>query len=140
MNRIALLMSAALLSTGCASTTMIRSNPSGAKVTNRYGGVVCTTPCEYSDSEFGQHSESFTLQKEGYDQQSLRITRDNVNWGRAIGIGFGGLFFFPAWIAEGWAFDYDDEYSVELHPAEKQEPQPEPQPTPKAKVVSARSH
>lgn len=114
MNRIAPLMVLFALSTGCASSTMIRSSPSGASVRNQYGRVICITPCEYEDTEAFQHEERFSIEKDGYDTKDIVIRRDKVNGWRTAGFVAGGFLLWPLWIGTPWIFDYDESYKVVL--------------------------
>ncbi|HZH79490.1 MAG TPA: PEGA domain-containing protein [Archangium sp.] len=106
-----------LLSTGCASTTVIRSDPSGATVKSRSGEVLGRTPYEHSDSATVNHTESFVLELEGYKPQYVTIKRDQWNGARTAGGVIGGLLFFPAFGTLLWATDYKEAYHVELQEA-----------------------
>lgn len=117
MNRIAPVLALLILSSACASQTVIRSNPSGASVKNQYGQVLGKTPYVHEDTEVWNHREHFTLELEGYKPTQLSIKRDDANAGRMIGFGLGGFFFPPIWAGLLWAADYNPAYRIELEPA-----------------------
>ena len=104
---LALLM--ALTLAGCASTTTIRSKPSGATVyvDNRLVGV---TPCIYSDRRTSFSTVSVRLEKEGYEPVTTVMRRSG-------GVEYSALFFggfiFPLF----WMMGYRGEYSYVLKPA-----------------------
>ncbi|MFE8596676.1 peptidase associated/transthyretin-like domain-containing protein [Archangium violaceum] len=110
-----------VLTTGCASTTMIRSDPSGATVRTRSGEVLGRTPYEHSDSAMVNHAESFVVDLEGYEPEYVTIKRDQWNGLRTAGGVIGGLFVFPVFATLLWAADYKEAYTVELREATEQE-------------------
>jgi hypothetical protein len=110
-----------VLTTGCASTTVIRSNPSGATVSSRSGEVLGRTPYEHSDSAMVNHSESFVVELEGYEPGYVTIKRDQWNVMRTAGGVIGGLVVFPVFAALLWAADYKEAYAVELQEAAEQQ-------------------
>jgi hypothetical protein len=120
-----------LVSTGCASTTMIRTEPLGATVKSRSGEVLGKTPYEHSDSAMINHAESFVLEKEGYEPGYVTIKRDQWNGLRTAGSIIGGLILLPVFGGLLWATDYKPAYHVEL----KEKPardEAEESPTPRA--------
>ncbi|MET0405067.1 MAG: PEGA domain-containing protein [Cystobacter sp.] len=117
MRRFSSLLLLIVLSTGCVSTTVIRSNPSGASVRSRSGEMLGRTPYEYSDSAMVNHAESFTLELDGYATEFVTIRRDQWNGARTAGGIVGGLFVFPVFATLLWAADYKDAYHVELSEA-----------------------
>lgn len=116
MVRIALIAFALFISTGCASTTVIRSHPSGAKVRNQSGQVVGKTPYRHEDTAMVNHTEVFTIEKDGYEEEQVVIRRDELNAGRAVGFGLGGFFVWPLWIGLLWTTDYAPAYTTQLEP------------------------
>lgn len=112
-----------LLSTGCASSTVIRSSPSGATVRSRSGEVLGRTPYEYSDSATVNHTESFTLELEGHAPEYVTIRRDQWSGARTAGGIIGGLFVLPVFATLFWAADYRDSYYVELNALPDSEPE-----------------
>jgi hypothetical protein len=133
----------ATFSTGCASSTVIRSFPAGATVKSRNGAVLGKTPYSYSDTEMNGHTESFVVEKDGFEESSVTIRRDKLNGGRAaLSVGAG---FFTLWGFAGllWANDYDGEYQVHLEEKPKsvavltEDPAFDPAPYPSAPLVRA---
>ncbi|GHG61927.1 hypothetical protein [Comamonas sp. JC664] len=112
-----------LLSTGCASSTVIRSSPSGAKVRSRSGEVLGRTPYEYSDSATVNNTERFTLELEGHAPEYVTIRRDQWSGARTAGGIIGGLFILPVFATLFWAADYRDAYHVELNALPDSEPE-----------------
>lgn len=104
------------LCTGCASTTVIRSNPSGAKVLSPSGAVLGRTPYHYSDTQPYGSQTRFTLQMDGYERADVVARRETWNVGRTVGFAIGGLLFWPAWAGLIWAQDYQPEYVIDLEP------------------------
>ncbi len=93
----------------CSSSTMIMSNPSGAKAYIG-GSYIGTTPCEYSDMKVTGSSTSIRLEKEGYEPAQGIISKNgDLNVGALIG----GIFF---WFPFIWIFGYRDSYQFELQP------------------------
>lgn len=102
-----------LLLVSCASTTYIKTFPSGASV---YEGeaLMGVTPYMYWDREpTGPENagKTFTLRKPGYADKKITIQKDVLNIPR---------LFFPAPIFSlPWAYDYKEEYYYELEPMGK---------------------
>jgi len=117
-----------VLTTGCASTTVIRSDPSGATVRSRSGEVLGKTPYEHSDSAMVNHSESFVVELEGYETEYVTIKRDQWNGLRTAGGVIGGLFMPPVFAILLWATDYKEAYQVELKETPEQQEGEELQP------------
>lgn len=133
MNRtvLAILFAGVLvaLNTGCASTTVIRSNPSGAIVRNIRGEKVGKTPYAFSGGGMINSTEQFTLEKPGYEPSNVTIRRDQVNgWAMAGWIGAGATLTVMWWniiplglaVPALWAADFAPSYEVDLDPV----PQP----------------
>lgn len=110
-----------VITTGCASTTVIRSDPSGATVRTRSGEVLGRTPYEHSDSAMVNHTESFVIDLEGYEPEYVTIKRDQWNGMRTAGGVIGGLFIFPIFATLLWATDYKESYNVELREEEEEQ-------------------
>jgi hypothetical protein len=117
-----------VLSTGCASTAVIRSEPLGALVRSRSGEPLGKTPYEHTDSAMVNHTEGFSIELEGYEPEYVTIKRDQWNGLRTAGSIIGGLLFFPALGGLFWAADYKEVYHVPLREVpEGEEEQPEAQ-------------
>jgi hypothetical protein len=105
----AFLLLASLALTSCSSSTLIRSDPSGAKVylNEQYRGV---TPYLYSDQKIVGSATRIKLTKEGYEDFYAVLTRDErVDAGAVVG---GLIFFFPFL----WVMEYDPVHTYELTP------------------------
>ncbi len=130
MNRMLSLVSLAVLalSTGCASTTMIRSTPSGATIRNMRGEEIGKTPFNYSGNGIIFSSETFTVEKKGYEKAEVKISRDQVNFLVAGGWGVpavlimanGGWAGIPLLAGLLWSADYQKNYDVQLKRASKE--------------------
>lgn len=102
-----------LLLLSCASTTYIKSLPSGANV---YEGdaLMGVTPYMYWDREATgpeNAGKTFTLRKHGYADKKITIHKDVLNIPR---------LFFPAPIFSlPWAYDYKEEYFFDLEPVDQ---------------------
>lgn len=116
MRRIAAVALLSLLTLNCASTTIIRSVPSGATVKSVEGGVLGQTPYTYSDMNIVNQPKTFTLQADGYESKDLVIKRDQWDPARVVVFGFFGLFFFFPYAGILWSADYAPTYVVELKP------------------------
>ncbi|MFN3403467.1 MAG: PEGA domain-containing protein [Cytophagaceae bacterium] len=88
---IILLLSAGILSS-CASTTLIQSEPAGAKVYID-GNYVGQTPYAYTDRKITGMRTNVMLEKEGYNKLNTEFSRtEDVDAGAIVG----GVFFtFP---------------------------------------------
>ena len=108
---LALLMSAVIFLGSCASTTLIQSVPSGAKVYVD-GATVGTTPHAHTDKKIIFSTTSVVLEKEGYEPLAATITRNEEP---IVGAIIGGFFIWPIWL---WALDYKASRLFELRQAE----------------------
>lgn len=119
---------------GCASSTVIRSVPSGAKVFID-GEIKGETPYSHTDKKISFTTIQVLLKKKGYKEKTVAIQRSD---GFSVGTCIGGVFLLLIpWL---WVMEYDPEYIFELNeedgtpaaiqttivrPAEKKEPPPE---------------
>jgi hypothetical protein len=110
-----LLLSGSILLTGCASTTMIQSNPSGAKVYLN-GEPVGVTPYEHRDRKIVGTKTIVKLEKEGYESFNTYFHRaEKVDVGALIG----GIFVdFPFL----WIMKYKPTHAYELKPVSANQP------------------
>ena len=105
----AVLVLAIILLSGCASSTMINSSPSGAKVYIN-GQPVGTTPYLYKDTNLIGSVVNVDLVKEGYEPLYTSFRRlEEFNVGTFIG----GCFIWPIWL---WTMDYNPTHTYELVP------------------------
>lgn len=107
MKSAALVLAVAVLFASCSSTTLIQSEPSGAKVymNGEYKGV---TPYSYSDTKIVGSSTEVRLEKEGYEPLYTMLSR---NESADVGAIIGGVFFlFPFF----WTMKYNPVHNYEL--------------------------
>jgi hypothetical protein len=113
MKRLVTRVSAAALAlavvSGCASSTLIKSIPSGAKVYLN-GESVGRTPYPMTDTKIVGTSTHVRLVLEGHEPYDTFIQRNEVfNPGACVG---GVLVLFPFL----WIMDYKPEHTYELVP------------------------
>jgi hypothetical protein len=112
---LALALLAALATSGCASTTVIRSSPMGAAVRGRSGELLGRTPYEHTDASMNGTTVSFTVEAEGYAPEYVTIRRDQSNGGRVAGSILAGILMPPlGFLPLLWSSDYREGYHVEL--------------------------
>lgn len=103
----ALLLAASILFSSCASTTMIRSNPSGAKVYLN-GEPVGTTPYPHRDTKIVGSTTNVRLEKEGYAPFETAFSRnEEVDVGAIIG----GVFLLFPFL---WTMKYKPTHTYDL--------------------------
>lgn len=93
----------------CSSTTIIQSEPSGAKVymNEEYKGV---TPLTYSDTKIVGSVTTLRLELEGYETLNTLLSRnETVDVGAIIG----GVFFLFPFL---WTMQYNPTHMYELKP------------------------
>jgi hypothetical protein len=107
--RLAALTIALAFATGCVSTTLIRSEPSGAKL-YLDGEPVGKTPYSMSDTKIVGSSTRVKLVLDGYEPFDANIQRNEVfDAGACLG---GVLVLFPFL----WIQGYKPEHHYELSP------------------------
>jgi hypothetical protein len=106
-----IILTTAIVLTSCYSTTLIESNPSGAKV-YIYGACVGQTPYTYSDSKIVGSSFILRLEKDGYKNTIANITRDEEIDVAAL---IGGVFFTIPYL---WTMKYHPMHHYEMSPLE----------------------
>ncbi|MGH8474538.1 MAG: PEGA domain-containing protein [Methylococcales bacterium] len=108
MNRL-VCITFALSLTGCASTTVINSEPNGATVYLN-GEKVGTTPYKHTDTKIILSTNTVQLKKDGYQDFTSAFSRnENVNVGALVG----GLLVAVPFL---WVMDYKPSYSYEMVP------------------------
>lgn len=107
--KLIVLVTAICFLVGCSSTTMIKSNPPGAKLYIE-GQYKCETPCTHSDTAASGTSKTVLLKKEGYKDFTGTIKKEETQAGPIIG----GIFLLFPFI---WMLGYPDEYSFEMEKA-----------------------
>lgn len=109
LRTISFFLAASILLTSCASTTMIQSEPSGAKLYLN-GEPVGTTPYTHTDTRIVGTTTMVKLEKEGYEALNTTFSRDEeADVGAIIG---GFLFLFPFL----WTMKYKPARMYELEP------------------------
>lgn len=104
MKRLILLFMSALILFGCASSTVIKTIPNGVKI-KQGSEMKGVTPYDYWDRSPSFAIQKFTLQKDGYKDKEITITKDSFYVSR---------IFFPPVLAWPWMFGYQDSYFFEL--------------------------
>ncbi len=103
-------LAAVVLLASCSSSTVIQSNPSGAKVYID-GEAVGTTPYTHRDTKIVGTSTNVVLEKEGYAPFNTSFSRnESVDVGAVIG----GLF---VWVPFLWTMKYKPTHTYELVPS-----------------------
>ncbi|QCR21290.1 PEGA domain-containing protein [Pontibacter sp. SGAir0037] len=104
-----LLLASSILFSSCASSTVIQSNPSGAKV-YLDGEPVGETPYTHRDTKIVGSGTSVKLEKEGYETFNTYFSRDEeVDVGAIVG----GFFFLVPFL---WTMKYKPTHTYELKP------------------------
>lgn len=107
---VSLLLAGSILLTSCSSTTLIQSNPSGAKVYLN-DEPVGKTPYKYTDTKIVGSTTVVKLEKEGYDPLIASFSRnEEVDAGAVVG----GIFF---WFPFLWTMKYKPNHMYELIPS-----------------------
>ena len=107
MRKTSLFLAVSVLFTSCASTTLIKTNPIGAKVyiENAYVGE---TPYNYSDTKIVGSTTSIRFEKEGYDPLNTTFSRNEK---ADVGAIIGGVFVLFPFL---WTMKYKKERLYEL--------------------------
>lgn len=106
-----LLIFGGLISTGCASTILLRSEPQGAEiyVDGRSWG---TSPVKYTDRRMAGAVHKIELRLEGYETLHATFKRNgDTNVPAAVG----GICLFPLF----WVFDYPATALYRLQPIDE---------------------
>jgi len=101
----------------CASTTVLRSEPSGATVYID-GSKVGKTPYTYSDTKIVGASTQVRLKLEGYEEFQTILSRSEEF---QVGPCIGGVFVLVPFL---WVMGYRPEHSYELSPLSPAKPAP----------------
>lgn len=106
---IALVLAGSIILSGCASTTMIQSDPTGAKI-YLDGEPVGTTPYSHTDTKIVGSSTQVRLEKEGYEVFYTNLSRnEEVDVGALVG----GIFVLIPFL---WIMKYKASHTYELKP------------------------
>ena len=106
MKRLIALSTVFFLLFGCASTTLIKSNPHGAKL-QVDGQSVGETPYFYTDNAIAGAVKTVTLKKEGYKDAKGLIRREKLTVPDQIG----GIFLVVPFV---WILEYPSQYNFEM--------------------------
>jgi len=106
MKKIIALMTVFFFLFGCASATLIKSNPPGAKL-YLDGQFKGETPYTYSDKAAAGTMRTVTLKKEEYKDFTGNIKREQLSVPAVIG----GIFFLIPLI---WVLEYPSQYTFEM--------------------------
>ena len=110
---ISTLILLSFLITGCASTTLINSEPSGATLYMN-GMKVGKTPYTHTDSKIVGASTSLKMKKKGYEDLYVVLSKDeDVNIGAIIG----GFFVIVPFL---WTMKYYPVHNYELEEESKE--------------------
>lgn len=107
---ISLTLSGSILLSSCSSTTMIHSNPIGAKV-YLDGEHVGSTPYRHRDSKIVGSTTIVKLEKDGYETLNASFSKDEE---ADIGAIIGGIFFLFPFL---WTMKYKAAHNYELNPS-----------------------
>ena len=102
-----LALSALILLESCASSTVIQSNPAGAKLYLN-SSYVGTTPYRHTDTKIVGSTTFVRLEKEGYEPLNTSFSRDERADAGAI---IGGVFLLFPFL---WTMKYDPSHIYEL--------------------------
>jgi len=102
-----LILAGSILLASCASRTLIKSNPSGAKVYLN-GEAVGTTPYTHEDTKIIGSVTTVKLEKEGYEPFNTSFARNEKADAGAI---VGGVFLLFPFL---WTMKYKPERSYDL--------------------------
>ena len=109
---IAVIMSSVFLFSSCASSTLIQSNPNGAKL-YMGGEYVGITPYNYSDTKIAGSKTPVRLVMEGYQEFNVVLNRNEKASAGAI---IGGIFLLVPFL---WTTEYKPMHTYELTPVNK---------------------
>jgi hypothetical protein len=131
MTRIlALILVFAVLVTGCASSTLIQSNPSGAKLYID-GTLVGSTPYLHRDTKIIASTTDVRVLKDGYEPYYTTFSRDEQI---AVGPIIAGIFL---WIPLLWVMKYNPLHTYELQALSQKDSTPK-SPTPSGQSKAER--
>ncbi len=106
---LALILVTAILFSGCASTTVFQTTPSGAKIYMNEE-LVGNTPYTYSDTKIVGTTTLVKIKAEGYEDFNYVLKRnEEANVGAIIG----GILVLVPFL---WVMDYKPMHNFELVP------------------------
>lgn len=112
LQTIGIILCSTILLSGCASTTMMQSIPTGAKL-YMDGEPVGTTPYGHTDTKIVGSTTPFRMVLDGYqDYNGLLKRNEEANIGAIVG----GVFLLFPFL---WTMDYKPTHTYELIPVNK---------------------
>ena len=109
LKTVAIFLAGTILLSSCASTTMIQSTPSGAKL-YLDGENVGKTPYSHTDTKIVGSTTTVRLEKEEYETFNTSFSRiEEADVGAIIG----GLL---VWVPFLWTMKYKQSHTYELEP------------------------
>jgi hypothetical protein len=114
---IIMILACSVLFTSCASTTLIQSDPPGAKLFIN-GEHMGTTPYSYTDTKIVGSTNMVRLEKDGYEELNTSFTRDEEV---DVGAAFCGFFLL---VPFAWVMKYKPVHSYQLAPLSRSVEQP----------------
>ena len=109
LKSISLITASTLLFVSCASTTLINTNPAGAKV-YLDGEAVGTTPYTHKDTKIVGTTTTLKLEKEGFEPFTTTFSRSEQ---ADVGAIVGGVFFLFPFL---WTMKYKPSRTYEMIP------------------------
>ncbi len=114
LKAVSLILGGIILFSSCASTTLIQSTPSGAKV-YLDGEAVGETPYSLTDTKIVGSTTEVRLEKQGYKTFNTSISRNEK---ADVGAIIGGLLVLVPFL---WTMKYKPTHTYELSPAVKKD-------------------
>ena len=109
LKTVSIILAGTILLSSCASTTMIQSTPSGAKLYLN-GENVGKTPYSYTDTKVVGSTTTVKLKKEGYESLNTSFSRNEQ---ADVGAIIGGILILVPFL---WTMKYNPTHSYELSP------------------------
>ena len=109
LKTISIILAGTVLLSSCASTTMIQSTPSGAKVYLNEENVG-KTPYSHTDTKIVGSTTTVRLEKEGYETKNTSFSRNEQ---ADVGAIIGGVFVLVPFL---WTMKYKPTHTYELSP------------------------
>ncbi len=110
---LALFLGLTTFMASCKSSSMIESEPPGAKVFFN-GRKVGTTPLRIRDSKISFTQIDVRLKKEGYETLDALITKDRPNTACIVASAVGGLILLLPAIGLLWCWRWERSHTFEL--------------------------
>ena len=105
MRCLCIFLLTSVLMFGCASSTILKSLPEGAKVYSTQGALLGVTPYSHWDRNISNAEQKLLLVADGYKNREISIRKDCLYIHR---------LFAPPVLALPWLLGYDVEYTFEL--------------------------